>query len=275
MEVIMKKFFKNICIVLALILLFSFFFSCTSNRLDVESLLPESLFEPKTEESESSLSTIIPDIDPNPFSNVTMACIGSSSTLPTKVDRAYPTVVQELLGLKKVYNYGLSWSTLAYKENCHCHPDSDYNHDPYVFRYSEMEAADIIVVQGGGHNDYGCLIPLGSIDDVDPTTFYGGLNILIEGLKNEFPNSYILFMTSFDTYNNPNITNGAGVLHCDYADAILQACKKHNIDCLDIYHNMPFDRENDTVDGIHPTQEYIDNVWSPMIADFIRENYKK
>lgn len=271
----MKKFFKNIYIVLALILLFSFFFSCTSNRLDVESLLPESLFEPKTEESESSLSTIIPDIDPNPFSNVTMACIGSSSTLPTKVDRAYPTVVQELLGLKKVYNYGLSWSTLAYKENCHCHPDSDYNHDPYVFRYSEMEAADIIVVQGGGHNDWGCLIPLGDIDDTEPTTFYGALNILIEGLKKSYPDSYILFMTSFDTYNNVEVMNRDGVYHCDFAEAIINVCEKYEVDCLDIYHNMPFDRDKDTVDGTHPTQEYIDQVWSPMIANFIRENYKK
>ena len=213
----------------------------------------------------------------NKFSNLTMACIGSSSTLPTKVNHAYPDVVKNTLGIKEVYNYGISWSTLAYKEDCHCHPDSDYDHSPYVFRYDDMEEADIIIVQGGGHNDYGCLIPIGSIDDTTATTFYGGLNILIEGLKEKYPDSYILFMTGFDTYNDKNNSvgakNSAGVYYSEYAEAIINACEKHNVDCLDIYHKLPFIRARHSVDGTHPTQEYIDKIWAPYIVEYLRENY--
>lgn len=269
----MKKFFKIFCVILIVILLVSFIFSCSPNNLGIPNIVPGAPSESNTESNESE-STQDPDVNSNPFANVTMACIGSSSTLPTKVDRAYPDTVKNILGLKEVYNYGVSWSTLAYIEDCHCHPDSDYNHDPYVFRYENIEEADIIIIQGGGHNDYGCLIPIGSIDDTDPTTFYGALNILIEGLKTKFPDSYIMFMTAFNTYGG-DAYNRDGVNHRDFSQAILEACEKHNVDCLDIYTNMPFDRATDTVDGTHPTQEYIDHVWAPKIAEFIRENYKK
>ena len=213
------------------------------------------------------------------FSTMSMACIGSSSTIPVKVDKAYPTVVKEMLGLRRVFNYGVSWSTLAYKEDCHCHPDSEYDHSPYVYRYLDMQKADIIIVQGGGHNDYGCLIPIGTPEDNTPNTFYGGLNILLSGLKRNFPDSYIVVMTGFNTYgdtgSSSDAKNADGVYYREYANAILKSCKNHNIDCLDVYHNLPFDRETDTVDRTHPTQEYINKVWSPAIVKFIKSNYKK
>jgi len=207
------------------------------------------------------------------FSDLTMSCLGSSSTLPTKVDRAYPTVVKQLLGLKSVYNYGHGWSTMAYKEDCPCH-DYAYDHAPFVFRYKSIKKADIIVVQGGGANDYGCSVPIGCIDDTDPTTFYGALNTIMKGLKKMYPDSYILFMTGFDIYGQ-NAKNSAGIYWYEYQRAIINACEKHGIDCLDIYHDMPMDRATDTVDGAHPTQEFIDNVWAPKIAAFIRSNYKR
>jgi hypothetical protein len=53
----------------------------------------------------------------------------------------------------------------------------------------------------GGVNDWGCLIPIGDLDDVVPTTFYGALNILITQLKADHPDSYIFMMTGFDYYD--------------------------------------------------------------------------
>ena len=206
------------------------------------------------------------------FSTISMSCLGSSSTLPTKVERAYPKVVKELLGLRRATAYGAGWSTLAYAEDCACH-DTEYDHQPFVERYTQMKTADIIVVQGGGANDYGACIPIGDIDDTEITTFYGALNTLMAGLKKLHPNSYIFFMTGYNIYGE-NAKNKAGIYWSEYQEAIINACKKHNIDCLDIYHNMPMDRETDTVDGAHPTQDFIDNVWSPIIADFIRKNYR-
>ena len=201
-----------------------------------------------------------------------MSCLGSSSTLPTKVQRAYATVVKDLLGLRAVNIYGHGWSTTSYVPDCPCH-DYKYDHAPYVYRYNTMKVADIIAVQGAGANDYAQSVPLGEIDSTDVTTFYGALNVLMEGLKTTYPNSYIFFMTGFDIYS-ANAKNSAGIYWSEYNAAVINACKRHSIDCLDIYHDMPMDRDTDTVDGTHPTQKFIDKVWAPMIADFIRKNYK-
>ena len=209
----------------------------------------------------------------NKFSNVSIACLGDSITMATKIDKSYPTCLGEALGTSKVYNYGISWSTLAKISPCHCHPNGEYSHYPYVERYNKMVAADIILVFGG-INDYGCLVPLGSATDKTSETFYGALNLTMEGLKKSYPDSYIVFMTGFDYYG-PGAHNQDGTYWADYNSAIRNACIKHNIDCLDIYNRIDFDREKYTVDGIHPTQEFIEEKWVPVIATYLKNNYKK
>lgn len=269
----MRNFSKNLCIILSLLLIVSFVFSCTSRGFDFESFVSDKFFGSESEKNETSTSNK-PNV--NPFSNVTMVCLGDSITMATKVDCPYPTVVKNMLGMKEVYNHGVSWSTLAYIDDCHCHPQSEYNHDPYVFRSDKLEEADIIAVMGGV-NDWGCLIPLGDIDDIEPTTFYGALNILITDLKSNYPDSYIFFMTGFDYYgvNNVDAYNRDKVYWREFNEAIVVACEKHNVDCFDVFHEIPINRDFDMIDGVHPTQEFISNIWSPAIADFIRENYKK
>ena len=267
----MKKFFKNVCIILILVFVFSFVFSCTSKDLDIESFISDTIFGSESVESESNSSITIPDVDSNPFSNLTMAFIGDSITDGAKGIDSYTLAVKDNLGLKKIYNHGVDWSTVAYKENCHCHVNQNFNHDPFVFRYNEVENADIICVFGG-INDYGCLVELGTIDDNVPTTFYGALNILVSGLIENNPDSYIFFMTGFHYHEK---TNSDGINWREYNEAIIDICDKYDIDCLDLYNDLPFDRDVYTVDGIHPTEDFIINIFSPMISDFIRENYKK
>ena len=255
------KFIKTIGIIFVLLAVFSFVFSCSSD------------FDGDSNSVDSEKSDLALDLNSNPFSSLTMSCLGDSITMATKVDRPYPTVVKNILGLKEVNNYGVSWSNVAYIEDCFCHPDSDYNHNPYVFRYDEVEDADIIGVMGGV-NDWGCLIPVGNINDTDPTTFYGALNTLIVGLKTDHPDSYIFFMTGFDYYD-VDAYNRDKVYWREFNEAIVLACEKHSIDCFDVFNEIPIDRDVDMIDGIHPTQTFIDTKWAPAIADFIRENYKK
>ena len=269
----MNRYFKFFCIILALLLLFSFISSCFPR--DQESIF-DSIFNPRDEsESESEFensetsSTDSTEVAPNPFSSLTMACLGDSITMGAKIKTAYPDVVKDILGLDTVYNYGISWSTVGYNDNCPCH-NGARNHDPYVFRYEQMENADIIAVMGGA-NDLPVCVPIGDIDDTEPTTFYGALNILASGLKSTYPDSYIFFMTNF----NYITVNSNGDSRADYNDAIRAICAKYDIDCLDIWNIIPFDQDSDTVDGVHPTQDFVTNVWSPVIADFIKENYNK
>ena len=138
-----------------------------------------------------------------------MACIGDSITMGAHIQRSYADVVKELLGLEAVYNYGGSWSTVGHKENCDCnHPylPDDYNHDPVVYRCTEMEEADIIFILGG-LNDFGMELPLGMIEDATPHTFYGALNLTADKIKQTYPNAYVFMGTNFyyfDGYTNEN-----------------------------------------------------------------------
>ena len=207
------------------------------------------------------------------FKGMTMSALGSSTTMGAGIEKSYPDVVAEALGLKGIYNYGISWSTLGYKENCDCdHPylPDDYDHNPMVFRYADMESADIICVCGG-LNDFGVDLPLGNIDDTDVTTFYGALNVLLDSLKKTYPNSYIFMMTGFYYYDG--YVNDNGDSWETFNLAMMEACEKHGIDCLDVYKSLSFNYLKDTYDYTHPTQEFTSEVWGPAIAQFIKQNY--
>ena len=207
------------------------------------------------------------------FKGMTMSALGSSTTMGAGIEKAYTDVVADILGLEETYNYGISWSTLGYKENCDCdHPylPDNYNHNPMVFRYADMENADIICVCGG-LNDFGVNLPLGDIDDTDVTTFYGALNVLLDSLKKAYPDSYIFMMTGFYYYDG--YVNGNGDSWETFNQAMIKACKKHGIDCMDVYKSLSFNYLKDTYDYTHPTQEFTSEVWGPAIAQFIKQNY--
>ena len=207
------------------------------------------------------------------FSGMTFSALGSSTTMGAGIKSSYVDEVAEILGLKKTYNYGVSWSTLGYKENCTCnHPylPDDYNHDPMVFRYDDMYSADIICVCGG-LNDFGVDLPLGDINDTEVTTFYGALNVLLDSLKKTYPDSYIFMMTGFNYYDG--YTNDNGDTWASFNAAMVESCEKNGIDCLDLYTDFPFNYLYDTYDYVHMTQEFTSDVWAPAIANFIKENY--
>lgn len=202
------------------------------------------------------------------FSGLTMACLGDSITMANEDDngKPYSYFVKNKLGLSQVYNYGIGWSTIGYMENCSCHEDDPtYDHNPFVYRYEKMLQADIIAVKGG-LNDASVGMPIGTINDQEPTTFYGALNILADGLKKTYPNSYIFFMTPFKYENNPTLLS--------YSNAIKEVCEKYDIDCLDIYTRLPFDRTQHTTDGVHPKEEFIEELFAPLIVSFIKHNYE-
>ena len=81
------------------------------------------------------------------------------------------------------------------------------------------------------------------------------------------------------SYDSGPMTLGAIVVNKTHAykhnNAIREICANKGIDVFDVYNEIPFDKDRDTVDGVHPTQDFVTNVWSPAITEFIRQNYKK
>ena len=209
------------------------------------------------------------------FSALTYVALGDSITYGLdemresgRVDFPYPTIVKDLLGIGTVHNYGISGSTLTTIDNG--------THSPMAVRYKEMtDNADIVSVMGGV-NDY-LKAPLGTPDSTDTGTVYGALNVLCAGLKAKYPEAYIFFMTPYKFSMDPGANPEYGHTMLDIANAIKEVCAKHGFDVLDMHTYGMFELEMYTKgsDGLHPTQEFFDTYTAPMIARFIKENYRK
>ncbi len=208
------------------------------------------------------------------LSTLKLTCIGDSLTLGEGIEFAYANILANTYGMKDVRNYGVSWSTCAVVNECSCHHKKENSHNSICLRYSQMPTnADVIAVMCGV-NDSG-LVPLGTIDDTINTTFYGSLNILCSKLKEEYTRSYIFFMTSFH-YDISEEVREDGTMRKDYYEkAVKEVCAKYQIDVFDTYNTLDFSTKRDTVDDVHPNQEFVTNVWAPAIAQYIKDNYKK
>lgn len=211
------------------------------------------------------------------WSNITISCLGDSMTFRTGIENSYPKLLKRELGAKMVYNYGIGYSTCSVINECECHPDYPGRHFPMCERYTQIKESSNIIIVMCGYNDAG-LAPLGTIDSTDKTTFYGAMNTMCKGLKEKYEDSYIVFMTCFK-YNHVDISkdvNSFGELRMDYfSTAVKNVCKKYNIDIFDTFEELSFDTARDTLDKVHPNQEFVSSVWVPAIAQYIKTNYKQ
>lgn len=92
---------------------------------------------------------------------------------------------------------------------------------PMVKRYTQMRNDVDIVFVVGGRNDYNQSYPVGKVGDTSPDTFCGALATLIDGLRAKYPDSLILFSTSW--YVNDDMRA--------YTDATLAVCEAKGIPC--------------------------------------------
>ena len=93
---------------------------------------------------------------------------------------------------------------------------------PMVTRYREMRGGADIVFVVGGRNDYNQSYPVGQVGDTTTDTFCGALSVLLDGLREKYPDSLILFSTSW--YVNAEMKA--------YTDATLAVCEMKGIPCF-------------------------------------------
>lgn len=116
----------------------------------------------------------------------------------------------------------------------------------------------------GGVND--CLkgLPIGNISDSVPTTFYGALNLICENLSKRNSDCKVVFITPYAIqFNNESIKN--------YADAIINICKKYHIEYIDMFSECGINRFNVDLylrDGVHPNQRGADVIRSYLVSKF-------
>lgn len=159
---------------------------------------------------------------------------------------AYPEVLGNLCGAT-VRNYGVKATTIAIN-----------NEASFLERYRQMERDANLILVMGGTNDFGLATPLGNLEDLASGCFYGGLNDLISGLKAQYPDVPIIFLTPMHR-EKEEFPNKQGLLLSDYVEAIREVCREQGIYVLDLYEEESLNFRDEMPlympDGLHPNAE--------------------
>lgn len=225
-------------------------------------------------------------------------CLGDSIT---STDYTLPTwwqMIADETGIT-VNQYGISGTALAHRPERHLW---DYHfgrldpeeigyveNDPttwdtgncMVERYTKMsDNADIVTVLASTNDDG---IPLGTWDSTDTATFYGALNVLMQGLLNKYAGKIVAFFTppKLKTGHNSDVANASTALDAKSAtdtlsvqlraEAIKRKCAQYGIPCLDLYNGAFSGADSSTIyyrDTWHPSAQGQERLRA-MILNFI------
>lgn len=152
-----------------------------------------------------------------------------------------------------VTNYGASATLIANEAG---------RSNSFVSRYPEMsDDLDVIIVYGGT-NDWYHGTSFGDADSTDDTSFYGALNVLMQGLLTKYVGKEVFFVTPMSSQylaKNTDNPNAAGKTMLDYRNAIIERCAHYAIPCIDLYAECGMDVAHNTAhyeyfsaDGVHP-----------------------
>lgn len=191
------------------------------------------------------------------FSNKKICCLGDSITQAANLismegyeEYAYPTKLRELLNAREVVNLGIGGSSIGrYWENA------------FVDRYQEIPKDTDIIIVMGGTNDGFCLQKemVGSFQRRAPRTLIGDLSELMAGLKKNYPEAQIIFVTPLPNVlhdilrkERPNLLPQRIIVN-----AILQLADEYDIDTINLYDSNLLDSHDAAViynfepDGVH------------------------
>lgn len=210
------------------------------------------------------------------FSQKKIVCLGDSITAAANLENmedyqqySYPFYLRELLGAESVENLGIGGSSIGrYWENA------------FVDRYKEIpEDADIILIMGGT-NDGFCASQedFGSMEEREEGTFIGDLDELMRGLKENYPDAQIVFVTPL-----PNVLHDMLRKERDYllpqsmiANAMKELGREYGIPVIDLYNSNVLDSHDAAViynympDGVHCNPEGYQVLAQQIGAELIR-----
>jgi lysophospholipase L1-like esterase len=180
------------------------------------------------------------------------------------VEKSYVSVFERITGYE-VRRYGAGGTRIAKQRTPS--PVATWDRD-FQERALTMEKDADFVFVFGGTNDYGHGdAPLGSFDDKDPYTFYGGLRCLIEYLLGVYGKEKLCFITPLPRYMEDDAKGeNGGKPHevaplSKYVEIIREVTSAYGIAVLDLYAEQFFPRpttdkgDDYTADGLHPNAE--------------------
>lgn len=210
------------------------------------------------------------------FSDKKIACLGDSITQAANLESmedyqqySYPTKLAEILGAEEVVNLGIGGSSIG-----------RYWQDAFVDRYMDIpEDTDLILVMGGT-NDGFCLHRenVGNFEERSPRTLIGDLDELMRGLKENYPDAEVVFVTPL-----PNVLHD--ILRKDrpelmsqrvIVDSMIALAREYEFDVIDLYDSSLLDSHDAAVisnympDGVHCNPDGYRILAEHIAADLIR-----
>ena len=195
------------------------------------------------------------DID---FSEIKIACLGDSITQAVNLDTldhyqelAWPHVLKEALGAEEVVNLGIGGSSIG-----------RYWADAFVDRYTEIpEDTDLIFVMGGTNDG-----------------FCGDLDELMEGLKEDYPEAEVIFLTPIPNSLHDYLKAERKYLmpQEEFSEVIITLAEEHGMEVFDLYNSNILDgHDKDNIlhlmpDGVHPNEEGYRILGEHVAAELIR-----
>lgn len=191
------------------------------------------------------------------FSEMKIACLGDSITAAANLESmedyqqyAYPAQLQKILGAGEVVNLGIGGSSIGrYWENA------------FVDRYREIpEDTDLIIVMGGT-NDGFCMNEeeLGTLEERKENTFIGDLDELMRGLKENYPDATVVFVTPLPNVLHDMLRKERSELlpQSRLVGAMKQLAAEYEIPVIDLYNSNILDSHDAAIiynyipDGVH------------------------
>ncbi len=173
----------------------------------------------------------------------------------TGPEKCFHQIIKEKFNLSIANNYGVGGTRIA-RQTVPTREDTKVDLT-FELRAEVMDRDVDAVVVFGGTNDFGhgdARFGNADSDSEDVYTFCGALNSLISKLKREFSKSEIIFMTPLHRLAETEPSVPDGKILSDYAEAILEICKKRDVKVIDLFKINPLDSSDESLvpDGLHP-----------------------
>lgn len=210
------------------------------------------------------------------FSDKKIACLGDSITQAANLESmedyqqySYPTKLAEILGAEEVVNLGIGGSSIG-----------RYWQDAFVDRYMDIpEDTDLILVMGGT-NDGFCLHRenVGNFEERSSRTLIGDLDELMRGLKENYPDAEVVFVTPLPNVLHDILRKDRSELMSQrvIVDSMIALAKEYEFDVIDLYDSNLLDSHDAAVisnympDGVHCNPDGYRILAEHIAADLIR-----
>ena len=210
------------------------------------------------------------------FSDIKITCLGDSITQAANLTSmedyqqySYPTKLGQILSAKEVVNLGIGGSSIG-----------RYWQDAFVERYQEIpQDTDLILVMGGT-NDGFCLHKenVGNFEERLAGTLIGDLDELMRGLKDNYPEAEVIFITPLPNVLHDILRKERPELLSQrvIVDSMIALAQEYEFDVIDLYDSNLLDSHDAAVisnympDGVHCNPDGYQILAEHIAADLIR-----